>query len=181
MPVRLRKGPGNPNDKARRSTNSKGNGKAPVAKTSKTDKKQTIEEPVVIRVQRTVRRKPNGQDADEKSGVDQIGSKQGALNETPGTTDVDLDTIEIRPFVTEPAKVTYDYGVSRSLNFQTVHIGVKVTLPCYVEEVDEALEEAKQICIRRLKSEQKTVTAVLDKLVEMRTHGEQKLAQQGLG
>ena len=139
-----------------------------------------IEKPVVVRVQRTVRTKASYEDANEKSGVDQVNSGNGDLSDDPGATETDLDTIEIRPFVTDPAQVSYNYGISRSVNFQTVSLGVTVTLPCYREEVEDAIEEAKQICVRRLKKENGTITVVLDKLVELRTKAEQGLARQGI-
>ena len=150
-------------------------------KTATKKNEVTHQEPIVVRVQRTVRSKAENEDAKENTGVDQVNPGQDGVAEEPGTTDVDLDTIEVRPFITEPAKVSYEYGISRSLNFQTVTLGVTVEIPCYKEEVEDAIEEAKQICVRRLKKENNTLTAVLDKLVELRNKGEQKLVQQGLG
>ena len=49
------------------------------------------------------------------------------------------ETIEVRKFVTEPAKVTVNYGITMNMgNYESARIDVGVTIPCYKEELDDA-------------------------------------------
>jgi len=164
-------------DQSSNGMHTNGKGKASViAKKKSVATKRVIEEPVTVRVLRTVRSKANREPAETQANVD---------TENPGDSgkpgdEVDLDTIEIRRFVTEPAKVSYNYGFSRSVHFQTVSIGVTVTIPCYKEEIDEAIDEAKQICIGRLKDANKQATGVLDRLIDDRIKKDQELNGRGV-
>lgn len=140
------------------------------SKKSSDKQNEVILEPVVVRVQRTVREKANKQPANDKSTSDQEHEPD----------DVDLDTIEIRKFVTEPAKVTYNYGISRSVQFQSVNVGVSVTIPCYKEEIEDAIAEAKDFCAKRLKVETAKVDGVLKHLVDLRVKADRELNQRGI-
>jgi len=54
--------------------------------------------------------------------------------------------IEVKKFITEPAKVTAGYGMTLNLgNYESARVDVGVTLPCYVEEIDEAYKEAVRL------------------------------------
>ncbi len=136
-----------------------------------------IEEPVVIKVTRTVKRKLSPEDQQQiDTTTDQ---------ETPGqprdeSTDVDLDTIEVRRFLVEPAKVNYHYTLGRNVHYQSVSVGCSVTIPCYKEEIEDALEEAKELVAARLKIENRKTGAVLDHLIEQRIKKDQELANKGV-
>lgn len=63
----------------------------------------------------------------------ELGQKvEGPPNETE-------EVISVHKFVTEPAKVTVDYGLTLNLgNYESARIGVAVSIPCYKEEIEEA-------------------------------------------
>lgn len=58
-------------------------------------------------------------------------------------TQVD-ETIEVRRFVTEPARVSVEMGMTVNLgNYESARVNVMLTVPCYFEEHDQAYEFAK--------------------------------------
>lgn len=70
------------------------------------------------------------------------------------------DIIAVHKFTTEPAKVMVDYALTINLgNFESAKIGVSVTVPCYVEEVDRAYEFAQAWAEERLTKERDMVTS----------------------
>lgn len=70
------------------------------------------------------------------------------------------DIIAVHKFATEPAKVMVDYALTINLgNFESAKIGVSVTVPCYVEEVDKAYEFAQAWAEERLTKERDMVTS----------------------
>ena len=144
-------------------------------KKKRKSKAALVQEPVVVRVRRTVTKKANHESSDSTATTNQ---------ENPGQdsdgAQVDPETIEIRPFVTEPAKVTYSYGISRSVQFQSVNVGVSVTIPCYKEEIEDAIAEAKEICAARLKLENGKIDGVLNHLVNLRIKADQELNNRGI-
>lgn len=148
-------------------------------KKKRTRKKKpvVIEEPVVIKVTRTIKRKPSPEDQQQiTTSTDQ---------ETPGQprdelTEVDLDTIEVRRFLVEPAKVNYHYTLGRNVHYQSVSVGCSVTIPCYKEEIEDALEEAKELVAARLKIENRKTGAVLDHLIQQRIDKDVELANKGV-
>jgi len=132
---------------------------------AETKNQSTVNEPVVVRVHRTV--KQDGDKLTQQDSVDQEGQD-------------DPETIEVRPFITQPAVVTYKYEVTRSVRFQSATLGVQVALPCYVEEIEDGLSEAKEICKRRMKAETSKMTEVLDYLIDRRNKAEQDLNNRGM-
>lgn len=70
-------------------------------------------------------------------------SKSGKLireEETPPRT------IQARYFATTPASVSASVGLTHNLgNYESVKVGVTVTLPCYSEEITPAIIEARGI------------------------------------
>lgn len=48
--------------------------------------------------------------------------------------------LEVRTFATEPAYVRVSSGMTQNMgNYESLRVDVAVTLPCYVEEIDDAL------------------------------------------
>jgi len=155
--------------------------KTPAKKTKKRTRRtgktpEVIEEPVTIRVQRTVKAKAN----QEPQTVKPTGDQENPGDPKDENADVDLDTIEVRRFLVEPARVNYHYSVKRSCHFQGVDVGCSVTIPCYVEEIEDALEEAKRLVAARLKIENKKTGAVLDFLIDQRIKKDQDLSSRGI-
>jgi len=158
--------------------NGNGNGRAPVVqKKSSSDKdEKVVEKPVTVRVFRTVRKR--GEDGKTvTAGVDQEnpGQEPGELGD-----DVDLETIEVRKFVTEPAQVRFHFDIGRNAHFQSANVGIAVTIPCYVEEIEDACAEAKEIVLRRMRPETKALDTVIDYLVNQRVKKDQELRDKGI-
>lgn len=88
---------------------------------------------------RRTRVRPVVEAVEEKVWVDATykrsdGSKKNANSEK---------VLQIRKFVSEPAYVKVSAGLTKNMqDFEFLRIDVSVTLPCYPEEVDAALEEA---------------------------------------
>jgi len=157
---------------------SNGNGRAPVVQKKKASAKdeKVIEQPVTVRVLRTVRKRgPDGKAV--TAGVDQENP-----NQEPGEPgdEVDLETIEVRRFVTEPAQVRFHFDIGRNAHFQSANVGIAVTIPCYVEEIDDACAEAKEIVLRRMRPETKALDDVIDYLVKQRVKKDRELNDKGI-
>lgn len=136
-----------------------------------------IEAPVKVRVFRTVKKRI---DPDEKTTEENARGDQ----ENPGKPQdagdpVDFETIEIRKFVTDPARVRFHFDIGQNVHFQSASAGVSVEIPCYVEEIDDACAEAKEIVLRRMRPETKELSRVIDYLVEQRIKKERELANKG--
>jgi hypothetical protein len=64
------------------------------------------------------------------------------------------ETLAVRCFVTEPAKVSFEYGVTMNLgNYESARVTVQLSVPCYREEIEEAAEFAKSWVEKRIQSE----------------------------
>jgi hypothetical protein len=145
-------------------------------KTKKTRKTPTVlEEPVVMRVTRTVKKKYQDLAQELLPTSDQVNS-----SDPTDDTEVDENTIEIRRFVTEPARVNFHYTLKRSTHFQGIDVGCSVTIPCYREEVDAAMAEAKEKVAARLKIENRKTDGILDHLIDLRIKKDQELSQRGI-
>jgi hypothetical protein len=56
------------------------------------------------------------------------------------------ETILVRAFATEPAKVSVGRGVTINIgNYQSARIDVMVSLPCYLEEIEQTYRYAKEL------------------------------------
>lgn len=54
------------------------------------------------------------------------------------------ETIEVRQFVTEPARVSVEMGMTVNLgNYESARVTVMLTVPCHLEEHEEAYSYAK--------------------------------------
>jgi len=66
----------------------------------------------------------------------------------------DETTIEVHKFVTEPATVSVEYGLTMNLgNFESARIAVHLTVPAYREEVDGAYDYARKFVESRVATE----------------------------
>lgn len=67
--------------------------------------------------------------------------KSGKEVSAPKQTD---ETLEVHQFITEPAKVTVEMGMTVNLgNYEAARISVTLSVPCYREEHEEAYEYAR--------------------------------------
>jgi len=82
-----------------------------------------------------------------------------------GRPEEQTELVSVNKFVTEPAKVTVDYGVTFNLgNYESVRIGVTVAVPCYFEEIDRAYKWATKWADERVTAEELAVRkALLDR------------------
>lgn len=70
----------------------------------------------------------------------------------------DSTTLEVRKFVTEPAKVRISKGLTLNLgNFESARLDVDFTVPCYLEEADSAYTYADKWVENKLGVEVKNV------------------------
>jgi hypothetical protein len=66
----------------------------------------------------------------------------------------DKSLIAVHRFVTEPAEVGVELGLTLNLdNYEFAKINVSVTMPCYKEEVDETFRYAQSWVKSRLQAE----------------------------
>jgi hypothetical protein len=66
----------------------------------------------------------------------------------------DKDTIEVRRFLTEPARVTVRGGVTKALDkYEFLRVDVEITTPCYVEEIDACFDETAELVATKLDEE----------------------------
>lgn len=71
-----------------------------------------------------------------------------------GPPESENELIEVQDFWVQPAEVSYGKGFTLSLgNYEMARIDVKITVPCYREEVDGAYEFAKRRVNERLREE----------------------------
>ena len=136
-----------------------------------------IEAPVKVRVFRTVRQR----DKDGKL-LENVSGTQENPDQTPSDAedDVEFETIEVRKFVTEPARVRFHFDIGRNAHFQSASAGCSVELPCYVEEIGDAFHEAKEIVLNRMRPETKDLDKVIDYLVEQRVKKDRALRDKGI-
>jgi hypothetical protein len=67
--------------------------------------------------------------------------------------------LEVRTFDVEPAYVKAGYGLTMNLgNYESARCDCGVTLPCYVEEIPEALKKAWDIAESEIQKQRKEVT-----------------------
>lgn len=66
--------------------------------------------------------------------------------------------IEVFTFDTSPASVTINYGLTMNLgNYESARCDVSITVPCYTEEIDEALKWASEKVEERIKGEVRNI------------------------
>ena len=75
-----------------------------------------------------------------------------------GKTDTDEQYLEVRHFFAEPAKVRAE--ASRTINtgnYESLRIAVGVEMPCYVEEVQEGMQEVSSMVASFLSAEETNI------------------------
>lgn len=56
------------------------------------------------------------------------------------------ERIAVRKFVTEPAYVRVNHGLTQNMgNYESLRVDVAITLPCYAEEISKALTVASDM------------------------------------
>lgn len=78
-----------------------------------------------------------------------------------GAPESKTETIQVRTFVTEPAKVELGYGLTINIgNYESARVDVKVSVPCYREESDAAYEWARTWAEERVRREVNDIKSV---------------------
>lgn len=89
------------------------------------------------------------------------------VNRTYGTLakqEVTEETVEVKGFVVPPAHIEVGYGLTLNLgNYESARIDVKMNIPCYREEADDAYEHARQWAEQRIRREVAEVRALVNK------------------
>lgn len=68
--------------------------------------------------------------------------------------EADEQTLEVKTFAVEPAAVELGYGLTLNIgNYESARVDVRVSVPCYREEVNEAYEWAKKWAEERVREE----------------------------
>lgn len=76
--------------------------------------------------------------------------KLSGVDEDSSTTD---EVIDVQTFVTTPAMAVVNVPIKLSRQFQSVGVEVGVHLPCYKEELPQAIEEAYRLAKARVSKE----------------------------
>jgi hypothetical protein len=65
-------------------------------------------------------------------------------------------TLEVHTFAVEPAKVTFEAGATINMgNYESVRLTVGVSIPCYLEELSDALVHARDFVEKELEKQVK--------------------------
>ena len=71
-----------------------------------------------------------------------------------GAPETKDEQIEVRAFVTEPASVEIGYGLTLNIgNYESARVDVRLSVPCYREEMDDAFAFAKKWAEERVQKE----------------------------
>lgn len=150
-------------------------------KTAPKQEDKVIEAPVKVRVFRTVKKRTRD---DEGNLVTEEAAHGDDL--TPSQADaeqgelLDEQTIEIRKFVTEPARVRFNFQLSPTVHYQGASAGCSVEIPCYVEEIRDAAVEAEEICLDIMRPKTKELKSVTDYLIKQKIAKETELRNKGI-
>ena len=79
----------------------------------------------------------------------------------------DEEVVEIRPFVTAPARASARVGITMSRSYQSISVAVEYSIPEYREFIDEAGEEAYERAKQHLMREIPDMRTFLGKLREI--------------
>lgn len=86
-------------------------------------------------------------------------------------TATEEDLIEVRQFATTPAMAVATVPIKISRNFQSVGVEVGVYLPCYREELPEAIEKAYTMAKERVLREIPVIQASLQGIINANNGG----------
>lgn len=100
------------------------------------------------------------------SGVNTLGNQEGTIlvNRTwpPNQRQI---KIQVKPFVTDVAKVSVGKGLTINAgNYNSIRVDVMVSLPCYIEEINETYQYAKQLAETWIKNESTYINEELKKI-----------------
>ena len=76
-----------------------------------------------------------------------------------------VETIEVREFATEPAIVKFALDAKKCVSFNSAGVMVGIDLPCYVEEIPAAFDEAKAMVRDRLIAELTGLNTILEQII----------------
>lgn len=69
----------------------------------------------------------------------------------PRNEDMTFEDLEVRKFEVEPATIRASIGMTHNLgNYESARVDAAVTLPCYVEEIEEAFQKAYAIAENKI-------------------------------
>lgn len=75
-----------------------------------------------------------------------------------GLEDSEVEKLEVQTFETEPAFVRANFGLTINLgNYESARVDTSVTLPCYVEEIDEAYKKAIDTAAKKTLEQEKII------------------------
>ncbi len=71
-----------------------------------------------------------------------------------GVVEEKRKVLEIRKFITEPAYVRVNAGVTKNLgNYESLRVDVSLTVPCYVEEMERVQKRTAELVATMLDTE----------------------------
>jgi len=94
------------------------------------------------------------------------------VNGTDETSEVTQEVIDVRKFATTPAMIRFDQKINPSREYQSCGYTIGIDLPCYVEEIDQGFDKAKEFVLAKSRELFKKNEEVLGKLVEMKRSAE---------
>lgn len=72
------------------------------------------------------------------------------------------EVLEVRTFDSPHAEVSTNYGVTMSTGpYETARMSVGVVIPCYPEEIEEAMQFASDFCTSRVEKEKQEIREAL--------------------
>ena len=86
-----------------------------------------------------------------------------------GVEEVSSERIRVRPFRTNPAVISVKGGATINLGtYDSARVDVMLSLPCYVEEIDDVYIQVKEWVDRRVALEYKEMDAYKEKMKNAR-------------
>jgi hypothetical protein len=77
--------------------------------------------------------------------------------------ETESERIYVRPFETNPANISVKAGATVNLgNYESARVDIMLSIPCYVEEIDDIFPKAKEWVDKRLSFEYQELKALAD-------------------
>lgn len=77
-----------------------------------------------------------------------------------GKEESESEVLAIRPFETNPANISVKAGATVNLgNYESARVDVMLSVPCYVEEIDEMFPKVKEWVDKKLADEYQELKA----------------------
>ena len=77
--------------------------------------------------------------------------------------DDDTEIINVHKFATTPAVASIEIPIKMTKYYNSMGITVGVSLPCYAEEIEEGIEKAKGIALKKVFDEIPAIKQALEK------------------